>query len=85
MKGLPPSTQPRGAGAGGSREAAPQLTCQGILCLQQGLALLAEQIGPESQKLFHLTRNPLSIVGLSTSLPSPRSNLAHAHSRHLFI
>lgn len=76
---------PPGERVGGSLEASPQLTCQGILCLQQSLALLTEEIRPESQKLIHLTHSPLSIVGLSTSPLSPHSNLAHAHSRHLFI
>lgn len=47
--------------------------------------LLTEEVGPESQKLFHLTCNPLSTVGLSAPLPSPRANLAHAHSRHFYI
>lgn len=36
------------------------------------LALLTEEIRPKSLKLIHLTHNPLSTVGLSTSLSSPR-------------
>lgn len=63
----------------------PSLCARASFTFSRVLALLPEEIRPESQKLIHLTHNPLSIVGLSTQLPSPRSNLACAHRHHLFI
>lgn len=60
----------------------PSLYTKASSAFSSVCALLTEEIGPESQKLIHLTCTPLGIVGLSTSLPSPRSNVAHAHGHH---